>query len=410
MKFKSIFTLLLTLCLFPITDIKATDFEITSDHVILYNLNEHEVLCESNSQEEVSIASLTKIMTAIVSIEMAQDINQTVNVPWEAFIGLEGYSTAGLRAGDEVTIKELIYATLLPSGAEAANSLAYIIGNGDYESFIEMMNQKAYELGLTHTKFDNVVGMDSVDNYSTASDIAILLDYCLKNDTFRQIFTTRYSEIASTGLELVSTIIKYSEGYGIDTSLIKGSKTGFTYDAGYCLASISTINNVDYLLVVLGSDLDYSYNALVDSITIYEYYSSHYGYHDIMHEGDIVTTIPVKLGKIKEYEIKIPETRSQYLSNEFNIDEVVLEYHGIEELNKKIKVNDYLGYVDVIYHNEKLDTIDIYLTEELEYYYPLLYIALFLLFVLVILTIRYILIKRKRYLRKQARLYRNKRH
>lgn len=143
---KKILFILCTFLLLPI-NIQAKEFKVTADYIILYNLDEDEILFEQNSHTKTSIASLTKIMTAIVAIENIEDLNQKVTITYEAYKGMEDYAMAGFNIGKKVSYLDILYGVLLPSGAEAANMLNIALSNKD-RSFIDLMNQKAIELNL----------------------------------------------------------------------------------------------------------------------------------------------------------------------------------------------------------------------------------------------------------------------
>ena len=232
---KKIILVIITLFLF--INVKA--LEINSNNAILYNMNDESVIYEINSEEIVQIASLTKIVTAITVIENTENLNKEVTITREMLQGLDGYAKAGFKAGDKLTYIDLLYALMLPSAADAAQALAINI-SGSIEEFSNLMNQKIEERGVTNSKFDNPVGMDSESNYSTASDLAKILIYSLENETFKTIFNSNAYKIES----LNKTVKKTLASYNIDTSIIKGAKTGFTYDAGLCLASTTTLENV----------------------------------------------------------------------------------------------------------------------------------------------------------------------
>ena len=189
--------------------------KIGSSDVILYNLNDDNILYEENSNRKVQVASLTKIMTAIVTIENNKDLSQEVEITSEVFKGIEEYSKAGFKLNDKPTYEELLYGVLLSSGADAVNAI--VVNMGGNEKFVSLMNEKAKELNLTNTKFDNAIGMDSENNYSTAKDLAELLKYSLQNEEFKKIFTTRTYNIDRLNLKLSSTLIKYASS-GIDIS------------------------------------------------------------------------------------------------------------------------------------------------------------------------------------------------
>ena len=175
--------ILMFLCCFFVFTTNILALEINSSNAVVYNLNEDEIVFEKNSNEVISIASLTKIMTTIVAIENIKNLDEKVTIKSRDFVTLyeEGASLAGFEVGQTVTYRDLLYGTFLPSGAEATQALAFNL-TGSIESFVELMNQKATEIGLTNTHFANTTGLDNKDNYSTVVDVAKLLKYALKND------------------------------------------------------------------------------------------------------------------------------------------------------------------------------------------------------------------------------------
>lgn len=162
--------------------------EINSTNAVMYNMNEDTVIFEKDKDEKISIASLTKIMTTIVAIENIDNLDEKVTIKVKDFATLyeEDASLAGFVVGQEVTYRDLLYGTMLPSGAEATQALANNL-TGSVPNFVELMNKKAEELKLKNTHFANTTGLDSKDNYSTAEDVATILKYALKNETFKKI-------------------------------------------------------------------------------------------------------------------------------------------------------------------------------------------------------------------------------
>ena len=158
-------------------------------------------------------------------------------------------SKAGLKVGDKVTYRDLLYASMLPSGADATNSIA-ILSSGSIDNFVKRMNKLAKKLKLKNTHFVNVTGLDDENHYSTAKEIRIILEYALENDLFRQIYQTKQYTL-SNGLQVKSTLFKYNNS--LDTTKIMGSKTGYTGNAGYCLSSLSNINSHEFIVIVLNS-------------------------------------------------------------------------------------------------------------------------------------------------------------
>ncbi len=385
--------------------VKAVEFNITSDYVILYNLNDDEVLYELESDKRTEIASLTKIMTTIVAIENTQDLDQEVVITKDAFLGVEDYTVVGFKVGDKVSVRDLLYGTMLPSGADAVNALAYHISGGVGE-FVKLMNDKAVKLNLSNTHFDNPIGMDSDNNYSTARDIAELLKYCLKNNIFREIFTARTYKIESINKEIKSTLISYSRSYGLDVSDITGAKSGYTDGAGLCLASIATLDDVDYLLVTMHADVSNRSNAVRDTLEIYDYYSSNYSYQKIINKDQKFRTIPTKWGKVDSYDVKAEDDVFLYLSNDIRKNRIKYVYDGVTELNYKIKKGDQLGTVQVMYDDQVLTTYQVYLNQNIEYYHPILYAVIIISVVIMLLSIETIISrhrKKKRRRKKQRK-------
>ena len=365
----------------------AQDFDITSKNVILYNMNDNEVIYEKNSNEKVEIASLTKIMTAIVAIEKSDDLNKQVVIDNRTLKGIEDYAQAGFKVGDKVSIMDLLYGVLLPSGADAVNAIA-INAFGGKDKFVSLMNEEAKKIGLKDTEFDNPIGMDSKNNYSTASDLGKLLSYALKNDTFKKVYTTKRYKIDSLNLTLKSTLLTYGKTMNVDN--IKGAKSGFTDGAGLCLASIANYSDVDYMLVVLGASPTVKSNAVRDSLEIYNYYDKNYGYKKVIKEGQLLKKIKVKWGKKKVYEAKSDKDVSKYLKKSISTDDLSYDYKGLEEINYKNKKGDKLGVVDVKYNDKLLVSYDVYLNENLKYYHPVIYSIIAISIILMLISLKMI--------------------
>ena len=375
---KKLILVIITLFLF----INVNALEIDSKNAILYNMNDKSVIYEKNSEDVVQIASLTKIVTAITVIENTDNLDKEVIITKDMLKGLDGYAKAGFKVGDKLTYMELLYALMLPSAADAAQALA-IDTSGSIEEFANLMNQKVEEIGVTNSKFDNPTGMDSENNYSTASDLAQILIYSLENDTFKTLFNTNYYTINSINKKIEKTLITTGSQYNLDTSIIKGAKTGFTYDAGMCLASTTSVDGVDYLLITLGAKARTT-NNLKDTIKIYEYYSTNYGYINILSKGDLLKTIEVKNSKTKTYDILSKEDKELYLEKTITKDNLIYKYEGIEELNKDIKKGDKLGTVTILNNEDILYTFDVYLDTDIKYYNYPLYIGIGIISLLII--------------------------
>lgn len=233
---------------------------IQSKNALLIRLQDHRVLLDLNGEEEVYPASMTKIMTALVAIENISDLNVKIRLDPNLFDSLyeRNASLAGFAPGEEATAEDLLYGCLLPSGAEASASLA-VYTAGSPKAFVDMMNQKAAALGMKHTHFCNVTGLHDPDHYTTMQDMALLLEYALQNKTFRQAFTTAKYTVAPTdrnpkGLTFYSTLLARKEtAVEFPGGIILGGKTGYTGEAGLCLASLAEKNGSEYILITAGA-------------------------------------------------------------------------------------------------------------------------------------------------------------
>lgn len=385
---KKIFNLLLIIISFSFVNVCAQDFEISAENVILYNLNDNTILYEKNSDEKVSIASITKIMTSIVALENIDDLNDYVTITLKDFNGTVGYSKAGFNVGDKVTYEDLLYGILLPSGAEAVNA---IVNNTlGYDEFIKAMNDTAKKIGLENTSFENPIGKDNVNNYSTVKDVAKMLEYALKNSNFKKIFTTK-EYVTTNGINLNSTLMPYKNILNIN--LIDGSKSGFTSNAGRCLASISTIDDVSYLLVVLNSSLSNAYNAVKDSITIYDYYSNNYSYQLVLESDKVITSLPIKYSKEKEYDITSNDDIKLYLKND-TVDNLTYEFDGVSEIKYNTKKDTYLGTVKIYNEQELLYESEVFLNKDITYYN--FYLIGLIVFIVIVILLKLSSKKRKK--------------
>ena len=326
-------------------------------------------------------------MTALVAMDNISDYDSIITITTADFEGTAGYSKAGFSVGDRVTYRDLLYGILLPSGADAVNAI--VRNTLGYDNFIIAMNELAKKIGLENTSFSNPVGKDDVNNYSTASDVAKMLKYALENPLFKEIFTTK-EYTTTNGINLESTLYPYQDILDIDK--IAGSKSGFTRGAGRCLASITNLDGVNYLLVILNSSVDQNYSAVLDTITIYDYYNDNFSYQDILTEGQLITTIPVKWGKDKTYEITSPISVSKFLENSASSN-LTYEYNGLEEIPQYTKKDTKLGTISVYNDGKLLYETTVTLTEDISYYHPVLWlISGFVILVVLILLLK----KRKR--------------
>lgn len=344
----------------------AQDLDLYSDKYILYNLKEDTILMEKDANIETNIASLTKIMTIIVSIENITDYNEEITITSEMLDGIASdVSVAGFKKGEKLTYNDLLYGAMLPSGADATNALA-ILTAGNKEEFVKKMNDKVKELGLENTSFANVTGLYHKDNYSSAYDMAQILKYSLKNEKFKEVFQTKEYTL-SNGKELKSTLIYYNKGN--DVSFITGSKTGYIKVAGRCLASTATLNGTDYLLVTLNAYSSDKSVHIQDAIKVYTYYRDNYSYHNYLTEDDVVVTLYTNYSKEKEIDIVSSVNKEIYYENTFDKNKITYEYDGIKKISYFTEKGTKLGNVEIKYDGETIDSFELIYNQELTFSY-----------------------------------------
>ncbi len=266
------------LCSFSFLEVKAQSY-------IVISLNDNTVLEEENAHEVESVASISKVMTALVALE-----NGNFSDVWE--VGDEIYNEGGiniyLTVGQKVNMKDLMYGMMLRSGCDAANAIAYRVG-GDIETFVAMMNEKAQELGMLDTEFHNPTGLDVVEegNYSTAYDMALCMAAAMKNETFREIVSTQdYTSEWGSRWKNSNKLLE-------DFAFCTGGKTGYTKKAGNTLVSAAAYQGAEYIIVTL---------QIPDR---YEFHKEKYT--QIMNDYKLYTILDAQFFELEGYKITIDE-------------------------------------------------------------------------------------------------------
>ena len=240
--------LVLSLLVLPVFGAGPT---LSASSAILMDKESGRVLYEKNAREQRSIASITKLMTALVAVELHPDLSSTVTIKRE-WTGAEG-SSMYLKPEEKVTLEALLYGLMLSSGNDAALAIAGYCG-GDVESFVAEMNKKAAQLGMNDTHFANPNGLDDPDHYSTAYDMAILARAVLEREELRTIVSTRSVFIAGRSLTNHNKLLWRYEG-------CTGLKTGYTDEAGRTLVSSALRDGQELIAVTLNAPNDWADHA-----------------------------------------------------------------------------------------------------------------------------------------------------
>jgi len=237
--------------------------DLTEDEVAAKAWKHDRVILAEKADKKIYPASMAKIITALVIIENEKDLNKKITLTWDDFNHFfqDGASIAGFAAGDSLSVNDLLHGLLISSGSECTTALSKDVAGSEAE-FVKLMNKKAKDIGMKHTHFTNPIGLHDKKTYSTVCDLALALNYALRNLDFYDLFTTvEYktspTESAPKGYKLASTLMQ-KEDLGLDfpDGYILGGKTGYTYEAGQCLASSFIKNGEQFILITANARPD----------------------------------------------------------------------------------------------------------------------------------------------------------
>ncbi len=311
-----LFFLVITLSFSNFSYIYASDDEPTlnSKAAFLIDNKTNKVLYSKNPDEKMFPASTTKIVTAILVLENCK-LNDTVTATAEGLASIpEGYVTANISVDEQLTVEQLLELLLIHSANDAANILAIHVG-GTIANFVNMMNNKVYELNLSNTHFTNTYGLQDNNHYTTAHDLATIMQYCLKNSDFRRIAGSSSCSISETN-KSGSRFFSSTNELLVPTSsyyykYVTSGKTGFTTEAGECLVSSAYNNNLELVCVVLGgSVVDNVSTRFSESKILYEYGFNNFSFKNIANPGDLITQINVANGSYSTANLDLAFTDS----------------------------------------------------------------------------------------------------
>lgn len=315
-----------------------------------------ERLAGENVDEELPMASTTKIMTALVVVDEVEDLDEEVTVSESAAeYAKPPYSNVGLRAGETLTARELLTAAMLQSGNDAAYALAEYAGGGSSERFVQMMNRRAEELGLEESSFENPVGLDGEDHHSSASDLAEMGRLALENPELREILATE-SAVMDTKqgreIPLQSTnelLAAYPPATGI--------KTGTTPDAGESLVASAELEDESYITVML--DAADRFGAAIEEL---EYGFSAYDRRDVIEAEKTYASEPLPARPDEEVELAAAQTAGGLVAADAEVERQV----EVRELPASAEKGERLGRVVAEADGERVATAPLVAAEGYE--------------------------------------------
>jgi D-alanyl-D-alanine carboxypeptidase (penicillin-binding protein 5/6) len=332
---------------------------INSRAGIIYDRKSGEIIWGKEENTRRKMASTTKIMTSIVVIENCKNLDQKIKISSKS-AGIGG-STLGLSTGDEITINDLLYGLMLKSGNDCAIALAENIA-GSVDNFVDKMNQKVEELGLTNTHFVTVNGLDAEEHYTTAYELAKIADYALKNDIFKKIVGTKNYTVTINGYG--KNINNTNELLG-NLNGVYGVKTGFTNGANRCLVTAVKRDNMDLICIVLGADT--KKDRTRDSIKMIEYAFKNYKMvnvenliNDEFEKWKNENKIKIIKG-IQEYaDVRLSENEIMQIPIlNTNVDKITVGIENLKVLDSPVEKNKKIGILKLKVDDEVKINIDI---------------------------------------------------
>lgn len=405
----------LTLFALPFTSEAAVytpSVDIYADAYMLINLDDdsHPVVAQKNQDKIKYPASLTKIVTAIVTINKVKDLSTTTKVSKNAIESLygTGAQVAGLKIGSTITIEELLYLTMVHSACDACEVLAEHV-SGSRAAFVEEMNKWVKSIGCENTHFVNADGLHDKEHYTTVSDMAKITLEAMKSETFNKISSTpsyQYDGITfiHTNFMLDRAHVTYYYEYA------EGIKTGSTSEAGYCVITKASKNGYNYLAIVMDSPIK-NLNGIdtkcsfIDAGSLFDWAFDSIKYATVIRQNDLVDEVPVNNGKDADtVQLVAKKDVTTLVPASLDPSAVVLEaVNPPESLDAPVTKGDKICKANIIYGDQTIATVDLVAaqTVELSTFLKILNalkafftnpIVIIVLFVLVLLIIIYLIV------------------
>lgn len=339
------------------------------ESVYLFNADIDKPILEQNADQQRYIASLTKMMTALLFLESGKDMNAEITIPaslTQEFKDIQNAngSTINLRIGETVRRIDLLYGLLVASANDAASVIASDVSGGNLPAFVSMMNQKAQELGCTGTSFTCVHGLYDYGNVSSAHDLALIAKACAENETYMQVANTLSYTLPATNLHqnertITSTNLMLNPEYPYYRDYIRGMKTGFTTLAGRCYVTFAQKDGHTYGLVVLGSDLD---NIYREASEILDWAFASFSDRELVDTETPLTTAPLK--KCRSYEEVELYAAAPVSGYGHADDKVTFTYNLQENISATVKDGAVLGTATVYLDGYEVGTVDLVTHQE----------------------------------------------
>ncbi len=374
--FSVIFSLLLlTSLLSPVTTgaYEVTEFEITAKAGALISLDTGEFLYEKNPDKKVYPASITKIMTAVIILESEKfDKNAKIAMSESALETVLGTGSvvSNLKAGEQISQLDLLYYVLMSSCGDCTYLAAEYYG-GSIENFVNLMNQKAKELKLQGTSYENPVGLHHKDNYTTVRDIYTLTKYALKNELFSEVTASSRYTVPATNMSGERTLTTTNYLQNTNTNYYyqyaKGVKTGYTDEAGRCLVSTASYNGYNYMCILMGcpNTGNHQFN---ESRELYRWAFNNFKFKKIADSDEPVCEIPLNLSSETDFaSLYFKEPFVSILPNNADDSTIIIKPELVSEsVNAPVKKGQVLGKAKIYYAEKLIGTVDLVVGEDID--------------------------------------------
>lgn len=341
-------------------------FEPSCESILLLNLDSDCVVYSKNPDKKMAPASITKIMTYIVTSEHVNDIEHTNVTIKKAILDKllgTGSSLSGIKANETLNINQLLHCMMIKSGNDAALVLADFIGNGNIETFVTMMNEKAKELNCNNTHFTNPHGLYDENHYTTASDLIKITKYAMTLPGFTEITSKVTSDIlGSDRYPLVTTnsLIDPVRGGKYYYKYAKGIKTGFDTLAGRCLVSSASNNGYTYICIALGGFSETENQAMLDSKALYQWAFNNLALKPIIDKNKPVGEVKLNFAWKKDTLQLFPATDySAMLPKGVMPSSIDVKMNVPNSINATVKAGQKVGTATLSYANNEIATINL---------------------------------------------------
>lgn len=384
MKKRIISFLLTILCVLSVTfsvcAYTPSSFEVSADAALLISLDGNSKIYEKNPDKRMYPAALVKIMTSVIILENTTDAaNERITVTQDVLDDLIGqsYNAYGFSAGEVLTPEQLVSAIMLASSNEAANIAAEYYGGGSIEKFVDMMNDKAAELGMTGTHYTNATGFHDEEQYTTAMDQYKLVSYAMQDERFKALVGVRLYTMEGTEQHpdtryilnsnwLLDSATQYYYRYAT------GVKNGTSDASGRCLAATATKDKKTYVCILMGCPIpegeNPEYPDYIDAKNLFEW-----AFNDFEHKAVVGTDVPLCEAKVKysndtDY-VTLYADKELYATIPKSADNSTIQVEAVldkEEFTAPVTKGDVMGYAIISYADTELGRVDLVASDSVE--------------------------------------------